>query len=493
MPPQPGLPSSVLSRLKKLASNKTLLDTTLYMSGNLFSQGISFLILPIFTHYLSPEDFGIYNYTNSIKSVLAVVTTLSLNSFVLRYYFKLNTEEEKKKLASTTFLFLLGFSGLLLLVEYIGIPVLIRVFSIRIPFDPYFSLTVINIFLETAIVIPMVLLRVRRKALAFVGISLAHALLTIALGLIFVISFKWGLVGRYYGILIANILFMLIYLFCTFNFIPVSFDLSFLKKGMRFSAPLLPAAIATMALACLDRVWLERYVSLSQLGIYTTAFTLGTALLIITRAFYMAVEPEIFASFERSDFNQRVLVMKNRFVLTITLIGAIMIIFSKEAVEIFLAPSFLDTYKIIPFFVVVSVLRASRTLVTTVFHAFNKTNYEFYIMVVGLLIGVISNMVLIPHFGVYGAAAASIITFSGIQLVSFLLLKKISGLKWDIAYELLLIVGIIGASLLIMQIGIASILGTMILKVGTGAVVLAALFLVNAKYSNLLARPTETG
>src|SRR3989338_4100950 len=123
-----------INYIKSVFKNKVIGDTSLYALGNISSQGLSLLILPLFTHYLTTEDFGIYNYTNSIKAVLAVVTTLSLNSFVLRYYFKLKSEQERNKLIGTIFLFLLGLSSLLLIAEYIIFPIIINSFALKIPF-----------------------------------------------------------------------------------------------------------------------------------------------------------------------------------------------------------------------------------------------------------------------------------------------------------------------------------------------------------------------
>ena len=461
-----------LFRIQQLASSHLFKHTSLYSLGNLSSQGLSLLVLPIFTRYLSPEEYGILDYTNSIKAILVVLATLSLNSFVLRHFFKLTNDGARNKLIGTTLLFVTLFSGFLLVLELIAAPIIIDRLGIQVPFSPYFAITFLNVFLESTFVIPLVFLRVRRKVSLFVVSTLGNAILGLGFGLILIIYFEWGVLGRYVGVLGSNVIFMLVYAIITLRRVSFSINTAFLIEGLRFSAPLLPAALASMVLASFDRIWLERYVSLSELGIYTLGCTLGTALLILVRAFYMAVEPDIFASFEAPDFRRRFLVLKERFVLAISLFGAMVIIFCKEAVGVLLHVDFLATYTIIPFFVVTSMFRASETLANTLFHAFNRTRYEFYVAVVGVALNVSANILLIPVLGVYGAAVASVVTYAATYGLALALVGRLGGFRWGVGSEVMTIGIVASMSLAIMSIDVgSSLFQTFVVKIVAVAVV----------------------
>ena len=77
--------------------NKLLKDTFLYSLGEICPKVISFFLLPIYTKYLSPADYGTIAYTNTIMLFLFVLGSMSLNSFVLRYYF-IWKEEQKRRM-----------------------------------------------------------------------------------------------------------------------------------------------------------------------------------------------------------------------------------------------------------------------------------------------------------------------------------------------------------------------------------------------------------
>ena len=66
--------------------NITLINTIYYSLGELLPKVISFLLLPLYTRYLSPSDYGIVSYTTTITTFLSVIGMLGLNSHVLRYF-----------------------------------------------------------------------------------------------------------------------------------------------------------------------------------------------------------------------------------------------------------------------------------------------------------------------------------------------------------------------------------------------------------------------
>ena len=85
---------NIFQRLNK----KESIDTFLYTLGNVLTSFLSFLTLPLITRLISPEKLGIFNYTSSIKTFLFTISILSLDSFLLRYFFKLKTADERKDL-----------------------------------------------------------------------------------------------------------------------------------------------------------------------------------------------------------------------------------------------------------------------------------------------------------------------------------------------------------------------------------------------------------
>ena len=72
-----------------------LKNTSIYAIGNIFPRIISFFLLPIFTRYLSPEEYGILNSMNLLGVVLSIFFTMAIERSVFRLYFDYKNEERK--------------------------------------------------------------------------------------------------------------------------------------------------------------------------------------------------------------------------------------------------------------------------------------------------------------------------------------------------------------------------------------------------------------
>ena len=77
----------------------------LFVIGGFLPAGLNLIFIPIFTQYLSPEEFGIYAYTNAFQSIFIVISTLSINSYLLRFYFE-KDDKSRREMFGTIFIFL---------------------------------------------------------------------------------------------------------------------------------------------------------------------------------------------------------------------------------------------------------------------------------------------------------------------------------------------------------------------------------------------------
>lgn len=433
---------------------KLLSDTIIYTLGNVLTQIVNFVLLPVFSRYLSPADFGIFYYTNTIQAFVFVFSTLSLNSFILRRYFELNDEQSKKKLFGTIFIFLFAVNVLLLSLQLLLFPYLIHIFKLQIPFYPYFLLTVVNTFLEFFCIFPQIYYRIGRKPVAFLIFTSAKTILTVGLSLFLVIYLKWGLLGRFYGITILDISFAILSVIIIYRISILRFDLEILKKGLKFSLPLLPGTIAYIALGSVDRIVLERYYPISELGVYSISAAIGSVLGVITLGYYRAIEPEIYRTFAQNDFKQKMGMFQQTFLLLTVPIGCMIILFSKEMLILLFSKAFFLSYSLIPFFVVAVLFKGLQSMAGVTLFALNKTKYDLFISCIGIGINIILCLILIPKYGKIGAAVATMMTSWSIYIVYVFIVQKLSSLRWRSLYTTL-IVGIpIGISWIIMQLAI---------------------------------------
>jgi len=454
----------------------TVRDTAIYMAGSVLGQALNLFVLPVFTRYLSPTEYGIFNYTNSLVAFFAVFSTLSLNSFVLRFYFDATTEEEKRRLFGSVYVFvaLLGFA--LLLLELLILPRAMEAAGVKIPFYPFVAFALTANFLESLTVIPLALFRARRRVVQFFLLTFGQAAMALAAGLVFIVGYHLGLPGRYYGILITDVIFAITTLAVMLRSTRFCLDWRVIGSGLRFSLPLLPASVAAVAILITDRIILEQYVTVADIGIYSVALALGMTLQIVVMAFYRAVEPEIFARMNEPDFGEKVVRMKDAFLMCIMLGGSLLIIFSREIVTLLVDERFYAAYALIPFFVVANILRAAKILVGVTFQAYKVTAYDALIGGIAALTSLVANLALIPSLGILGAAIATVATYWVLLIATTSINSRITHIRWGAMKDTALILAMAAASLAVMWVHVGGLVANILMKAAIVVAIGACVF-----------------
>lgn len=408
---------------------KLFKDTVLYAIGEILPRVISFILLPIFTAVLTTEDYGVLSYTSAFISFVFVFSCLSLNSYVLRHYFECETELDKKKLLGNIFLFIAVVNFIIFALSYSTLPFLLDYFAIKVPWNPYFRLAIICNFLDVFTIIPMVLYRVRQQAFYFVFLSIFRVILQFSLVYYFVVIESYGLVGSYYGQLIP----LIIYFFISWGIIVknsiLNINVQQVKKGLRFSLPLLPGALAYLIMSLSDRIILERHLNLAIIGVYNVAVTFSLALNVIVQSAYRALEPEIFKRFHAEGFTQFINKISTVYLVLVYILAIALALFSQEVFYLFTSESFYKGSEIVPYIIFGILFAAHNVVFGSVLAAENNTKSIGLAMLLGGAVSIIINICFIPFIGVYASALASGIAFLVMDIILYKKIKTVLSLR----------------------------------------------------------------
>lgn len=450
--------------LKSSSKSIFVRNTSIYTFGNILPQLINVLLLPIFTRFLTKAEYGILSYTTALNVFLFLLGSLSIHSYILRHYFECDSEEEKKRLFGTVFLFLLVYNFFLLGAELLLFPVLSNYFHLRVPFQPYIKISLLINFIEIFAIIPQAYFRVKQKAGGFVLMTSLLIILSTVMSLYLVVWQKMGVLGRYYGLLGANLIFLCFYLIFCLKISKLVINTYLLKRALKFSLPLIPGTFFLSIITMSDRLILERFTSLSRIGIYAIGFTLGSALNFITTGIYRAIEPEIYRLAGTINFNIKMLTFKKYVVVFLTGLGCIMITFSREIVILFASPNFYESHKILILIAIAFIFQGISIPISCYLTATYNTHYIPLISLMGALSSIGINLILIPKIGIYGAALSSIVSSCVILAFYKIFTERISNIKWSLGPDLLLIGVTFILSFFILQLNTPSLIITILIK-----------------------------
>ena len=413
-----------------MSGNKLIKNTTIYALGDIIPRLIGFISLPILTRYLSPSDYGIVNYASTLSTFLLAFGFLSVNTYFLVFYYRCEDDLARKKLLGNLSSFIILFNVLLVVILLFFGEYFFSVLGSKIAFYPYIIIAVLTNFFNLFSILPAALFRIIEKPLPLTILNVTRGLTAFILTLVLVIFFDYTALGVLYANLFVNFIYAFIFLYMIRDHIIWNLCLKQIKKVLIFSLPLLPGSIAYYVTTISDRILIDKYLGLNDLGIYGVAASIALILNIFSFGAYKAFEPYIFKNWGKDDFLKVFEQIRNGFVYVL-LIGTLCLsVFSKEFFLLMTDIKFHEAYWYVPL-IIIGVYSASLSMLYgTIIVSKEKTKINSLINITGAIISIGLNILFLPKYGLITAAVVSSLSMTIMLLISIWYTRlKISHMK----------------------------------------------------------------
>jgi len=388
-------------------------NTGIYAIGDILPKVMGLIVFPILTYYLPPEEYGIINYVNTIGTFLSLISVLGLNTFFLAFYFEEKDDKGRRELYSTISYFIIAFSLVITLLLHLFGEDVFHKWGSNISFFPYISLGVIANFFDIITFLPICLYRVRENPLPLTIICVIKSFFILGVSVAVVL-----MDGMAHEILFArcmvSVLFSFVFLYSTKSYFALKFDLIKIRKALKFSIPLVPGSLAYYTFSMFDRVLIDKYLTLRDLGLYTTASTLAMVLNFVYNGAYKAFEPYFFQNYNKEGFEKKFSKVRDALLITV-LTGALLIsLFSKEFFHFFASDKYEMAYIYVPVIMIGVIASAMSLLYGTIVIAQKKPIMNTIITMIGCMISLSLNILFLKHFGAMVAAISFALSFLAI-------------------------------------------------------------------------------
>ena len=405
-------------------SKKLVKDSIFYTISNILPQAAGFILLPIYTAYLDPGQYGIVNAMTVLGSVIGIILTLGIEGGIYRLYYDYK-DEERKTYLGTIIIGVSSFSIFFFLIAVI-IPQLLASIYKSIPFYPYYFLMLSFTLLSKVTTVPSIYLRVSEQASKFVWLQISTFLLTAFFNLLFIIYYKEGAVGMLKGTFFANLIMGPVFYFFTYKAINFSFNLGYFKESLKFSLPLLPSFIFAWILNLSDRIFLERYLSLNEVGIYSFGYKLASLVTVIAGGVFTAYNPHFYklANEGGIEAKGKIETYNNVIILMILSICFFTAFFSKEAIELLISSEYSGAIQLIPMLTIAFFFSQITGLLNLMIYQEKRTIQIMYITFSVAVINILSNLIFIPIWGMMGSVIATLVSFLMLFIIQYWYAKK---------------------------------------------------------------------
>lgn len=392
--------------------NKLLKHSLIYGAGAVISKAVGFLMIPVYTRYLTPEDYGIIEILTLTSYIITWIFSMGLDSSILRFYFDYDTEKEKKEVISTGLIFLIGVMllGILILLNFAAKFSLIFLDTVEYPY--YFKIIFITTFFQVILNIPLTYLRAKDQSILFVAISLCRMIIALSLNIYLIIFLNMGVLGVLYSSLITNSFICLIMLFVTFKEIGFVFSLKKLKKMLDYGLPFVPTGLSLFVLSFADRYFLKCFSSLNKVGLYSLGYKFASMLgILIINPFYQIWNVFMFSEAKKNNAKQIFARVLTYFGFIITFAGLGISMLGKEIVKIVATPAFFDASMVIPIVTLAYILYGGYHIFPVGIYLKKKTKHLVPVVISAAILNLLLNWFLIPKFNIMGAGMATMLSY----------------------------------------------------------------------------------
>lgn len=410
-----------------------LKHSIIYSISNVALKASGVILLPIYTHYFSVQEYGrlglilvivvlmsqslilgqgmsIIRYNNSSEfsdksnSILFTLTVLVMISIIL---FILLTESFLVQIAG-------WFGDAALYKEYLNIAIYIIAFT-----------TLNNLFLSK--------IRADDKSVLYTISAVAKVILMIVTSIYLIVVLGLGIKGALYSQLAGEVVQTVIVLPTMIKQMKIKFEHSIIRHTIKFGVPLVFSAMAINLLNGSDRFILKFLSGETELGLYELGYRVaGIVNMFVVMPFGLTLMPIAYKIYNQAGDKEYYKKLKTYVAFVLVWSGLAIAIFGKELVELFASQSsYYQAASVVPFIVLAYLLYGISMISSLGMYLTGNSHYMAYITILSTALNIGLNFLLIPHYGMIGAAINTVIAYAILDWLSNVASNKYYKIEYE--------------------------------------------------------------
>ncbi len=385
-----------------------------YILSSIFTKGMGILLLPIYTDYLQPNEYGVIEGFKTASALVIIFISLYLDSAFARFYHEYKSDKNLLRQMFSSMYWFVVFWGffvtlVVLLTARFWVPDLLGVSVF-----PYALLAFISpVFLQVG-QLGIVFLRQSLQAKKTTVMEVASVLINIVVVLPLLMIFDLGVLAKLWANL-ATALFLFIYYtyyFVRNNLLAITFDKKLFVICLTYSLPLMPNIAASWIASLSDRLIIAKYIDTTAVGLYSIGCSLATLLYVLQDAITQVVGPISMSGLIQDKSNtEKKIAHISLYLWAFMLFSNFMLfLFSKEVLYIFSNKAYAEAYLVIPVISLMYVFSAQYRLFSSVISFKKKTGYISFAAIFQAVVNLGLNFIFVPVYGYVAAAITSVIS-----------------------------------------------------------------------------------
>ncbi|MCP4567740.1 MAG: oligosaccharide flippase family protein [FCB group bacterium] len=414
-----------------------------YGIGVYLTKLIGFFMIPIYTAYLTPADYGVLELLDLSMYVVGMFVGMGITNSIIRFYSDCETEDDKNSTISTAFFYVLIVSlcvNSLLIFFSSSISQLIfhsgeSTYS-QEQLSFFVKIVATSGVMDILAVVGTALLQAEKRSRLFTIISITRFTISVSLNIIFIVGLGLGVAGVLYSQIISSFVAFACMMFVLRRRLRPSISVARAKEMLKYGAPLVISTFSMFIIHFSDRFFLERFSGLSVLGVYSLSYKFA---LILPALFYgpfeMIWNTQMFDLYKKGEEGRRTINYIHKYILVFSLLFiTAYALCVKDLIFIMADPKFHEAYRVVPVLLLAFLFIGLASISSAGIFFVKKTLYRGLANIYGAAVALAGYWFLIRLYGYWGAVITTLLAF----LVRYIALSIYSQRFYRLEYSFLL-------------------------------------------------------
>ena len=419
-------------KIRQNFNSKLVRSAGIYTVTNVINSAIPFLLLPILTRYLTPEDYGIISMFGVLVSLVTPFTGLSINGAIARMYYEKENVDIKEYI--TNCIYILVFSTALVSILFtlfagviskiISLPVQILWVVIAISFAQFITRIVLTLW------------QVQVKPLQYSAYQISQTFVNASLSIWLVVAVGLAWQGRIFAQLITFSVFTVIGIIILLKnkWLKFRYNPSYIKHALGFGVPLIPHALGGVIMTMTDRVFITNMVGIETTGIYTVGYQIGMIINLLATSFNQAYVPWLYEQLKANIFTKKIKIVKFTYLYFVAIVAMALGLsfFAPGFLNLFVGEQFTGSSIFVVWIAIGYAFNGMYLMVVNYIFYAQKTSYLAWLTLGSAVLNIGLNYVIISKYGAIGAAQATTIIFLIRFILTWILCSKVYKMPWNL-------------------------------------------------------------
>jgi O-antigen/teichoic acid export membrane protein len=421
-----------------------------YTASSVLSKLIAVFLLPIYTHYLSPSDYGAAEVMLASVIAASIVVRLGVIEAILRFYYLPN--ERSPAVVATGFASLFWGATILSLVL---LPIAGPISQALLGHEDagLARLAILGLWAQTLYEYALTLLRLDERAKAYFGITIVNVLITIPFTVFLIVVQGERASGILLGTYATGAAVTVWMLWRERRRLALVPDTPLLRRMLRFGLPTMPAELSLYSLNFIDRIIIARTVGLAEVGLYALAVKFAQAMQVLVRGLQLAWPPLAYSIQDDDEARRVYSSIFTWFAAVLAFAASGLWLESRWIVRLLAAPDFFASYQAVGLLATGIGLYGLYLAMVVILGRTGRTEYSFPATIAAVVTNVILNLILVPSHGIVGAGLALVGSYVVVLVLMYAFTQRLFPVPYEwrrLALVLLSAAGVVAAGELLL-------------------------------------------